>query len=59
MNTLEIDLLARSEREVAELEKIVATFVQRERRLPGYDDLVRHCREPAAGQRSRAIHPDE
>jgi hypothetical protein len=59
MNTLEIDLLARSEREVAELEKIVATFVQRERRLPGYDDLIRPCREAEAGQTSRAIHPGE
>jgi hypothetical protein len=41
MNSLEIDLLAGNEDEVAELARFVAAFVQRERRLPGYDELVR------------------
>jgi hypothetical protein len=41
MNSLEIDLLAGNEQELAELSRIVAAFVQAERRLPGYDDLVR------------------
>ena len=39
---MEIELLAVNEREMAELERVVAVFVQRERRLPGYDDLLRH-----------------
>jgi hypothetical protein len=41
MNSLEIDLLAGNEEEVAELSKFVAAFVRAERRLPGYEDLVR------------------
>ena len=41
MNSLEIDLLAGNEEELAELSKFIAAFVRVERRLPDYDDLVR------------------
>jgi hypothetical protein len=47
MNTLELDLLGGDE---AELTSLVSAFVEQNRRLPGYDDLVTMRARPQAEQ---------